>query len=168
MLDALRPHRLKGNVLELDCRELRERGICGVILDLDNTLTRWRSIDIAPEVVEWIDGLAQAGMRACIVSNAISFRRVKVVAERLGLPWISRAVKPFPQGYRRAMTLLQTTPDTTAVIGDQLFTDILGGNRLGLFTVLVEPLYPYEAWTTALLQRPLERLVGRVAKVSEQ
>jgi len=164
MLDTLRPHRLKVNILELDCRDLVEHGICGVILDLDNTLTRWRSVDIAPEVVEWIAALSQAGIRACILSNAISIRRVQVVAERLGLPWISRAAKPFPHGYRRAMTLLQTTPATTAIIGDQLFTDIVGGNLLGLFTVLVEPLYPYEAWTTSLLQRPLERLVGRVAK----
>ncbi len=168
MFDSLRPHCLKVNLLELGCRELSERGICGVILDLDNTLTRWRSVEITPEVAGWIAELSQAGIRACILSNSASIRRVQVVAEHLGIPWISRAAKPFPHGYRRAMTLLQSTPATTAIIGDQIFTDILGGNRLGLFTVLVEPLYPYEAWTTSLLQRPLERLIGRLPKSSEQ
>ncbi len=164
MLDSLRPHRLAVTVIELDCHELAACGIRGVILDLDNTLTPWRSSDIAPEVEGWIRALHQVNIRACILSNSASNRRVKPVAERLGLPWISRAVKPLPYGYRRAMQLLQTTPETTAVVGDQVFTDILGGNRLGLYTVLVDPIFPREAWTTALLQRPLERLIGRTAK----
>ena len=168
MLDSLRPHRIALTVVELDCHELAGYGIRGVILDLDNTLTRWGSIEIAPEVDGWICALRQAGLRACILSNSASNRRVQPVAERLGLPWLSRAAKPFPHGYRRAMTLLHTTPDTTAVIGDQLFTDILGGNRLGLYTVLVEPIYPREAWTTSLLQRPLERLIGRIAKDADR
>ncbi|HOF86860.1 MAG TPA: HAD hydrolase-like protein, partial [Armatimonadota bacterium] len=62
---------------------------------------------------------------------------------------------------RRAMAMLETTPDTTAIIGDQLFTDIWGGKRLGLYTILVSPLSPRESLFTRALQRPLERAVGR-------
>ena len=164
MLDSLRPHRLAVTVFELDCRELATCGIRGVILNLDNTLTRWGSIEIAPEVAQWVCDLRTAGITSCILSNSASTRRVRPVAEHLGLPWITRAAKPFPQGFRRAMHLLQTTPESTAIVGDQLFTDILGGNRLGLYTVLVEPIFPREAWTTSLLQRPLERLIGRTPK----
>ena len=57
-----------------------------------------------------------------------------------------------------------TTPDSSAMIGDQLFTDIYGGNRLGLLTILVNPLSPRDALPTKLLQRPLERLLGRAPK----
>lgn len=164
MLEVLRPHRIALQVTDLDCLELHTCGIRGVILDLDNTLTRWRSLEVSPEVVTWIRNLHKLDIRACLLSNAVSIRRVEPVAELLGLPWITRAAKPFAHGFRRAMRILQTTPDTTAIIGDQLFTDILGGNRLGLYTVLVEPTDPREAWTTSLLQRPLERLIGRIPK----
>jgi HAD superfamily phosphatase (TIGR01668 family) len=100
-----------------------------------------------------------------VVTNAASTKRVQPVAEHLGIPWIIRAAKPLPRGYRHAMGLLGTTPATTAMIGDQVFTDILGGNRLGLYTILVDPLpNAREALITRMVQRPLERVVGRVPK----
>jgi HAD superfamily phosphatase (TIGR01668 family) len=145
----------------LDLTLLRERGIRGVLLDLDNTLTPWKSREMTPAVAAWVAALAVAGIGACVVSNAATARRVQSVADVLSLPWITRALKPLPYGFRRAMALLDTTPDTTAVIGDQLFTDILGGNRLGLFTILVDPISPREALFTRLVQRPLERMLGR-------
>lgn len=164
MFESLRPHCILPQLTALDCTELAQLGIRGVLLDVDNTLTRWRSLEIAPEVEAWIQQLQQAGMRACVLSNSASTHRVQTVADRLGLPWITRAVKPLPHNYRRAMQMLETTPETTAIIGDQLLTDILGGNRLGMYTILVEPIDLREAWTTSLLQRPFERMVGRIAK----
>lgn len=145
----------------LDLALLHDRGIRGVLLDLDNTLTPWKSRDIAPAVVDWVRALAGTGIGACIVSNAATARRVRPVADALDLCWITRALKPLPHGFRRAMAMLDTDPASTAVVGDQLFTDILGGNRLGLFTVLVDPISQREALFTKLVQRPLERLVGR-------
>jgi HAD superfamily phosphatase (TIGR01668 family) len=161
---TLRPHWLVAQVSDINCAALAARGVQAVILDLDNTLTPWRSFDIAPAVMAWMAQVKAAGLRACIVSNAATARRVRPVAEELGVPWITRACKPLPGGFHRAMQLLGSTPETTAMIGDQMFTDILGGNRLGLFTILVEPISPHEAWTTSLLQRPLERLLGRVPR----
>lgn len=164
MFDNLRPHRLVQHVAEVDCGELFTQGLRGVIIDLDNTLTAWRSLQVTPEVKTWLSCLQSAGLQACLVSNALSVGRVRPVAEVLRVPWVTRAAKPLPRGFLRGMEMMGTTPDTTAVVGDQLFTDILGGNRLGLFTILVEPLFSEEAWTTSLIQRPLERLVGRLPK----
>ena len=161
MFDQLRPHALARRLTEIDCEALATRGVRGVMLDLDNTLTPWRSLEVPAETREWLERLRRTGLRACLLTNAAGDHRVRPVAESLELPWIVRALKPLPAGFRRAMTLLQTTPETTAMIGDQVFTDIFGGNRLGLYTILVEPLSPREALITKLLQRPLERLVGR-------
>jgi HAD superfamily phosphatase (TIGR01668 family) len=164
MHDFLRPHRHVKRLTELDCTALAAQGLRGILLDLDNTLTAWKSTVISPEVARWIEQLRQVGLQACVVSNAATDARVRPVAEHLGLPWVTRAGKPFARGFQRGMYLMNTTPEQTAMIGDQVLTDIYGGNRLGLFTILVEPCSSREALVTRLVQRPLERLIGREAK----
>jgi len=161
MFKHVHPDYVAHRVTDVQPEELLELGISGVILDLDNTLTLWNSDEVTPEVRAWVDQVRAAGLQACVVSNAVTTLRVCVVADALGIPWVTRALKPLPFGFRRGMRLMRTTPATTAVIGDQMFTDIWGGNRLGLFTILVDPISPHEAFFTRLIQRSLERLVGR-------
>jgi HAD superfamily phosphatase (TIGR01668 family) len=164
MLNLFRPHRVVRGIHELDARELIALGICGVMIDLDNTLAPLRSQDVTPAVEAWCLSLADAGLRGCVVTNASNEWRVRPVAERLGLPWVIKALKPLARGFLDGMRLLRTTPDTTVMIGDQLFTDIYGGNRLGLHTVLVEPLSTYDGWPTERILRPLERWIGRMPR----
>ncbi len=164
MLDRFRPHRLARRLEEVDIADLLARGVQGVILDLDNTLTLWKSTAVTPAVVAWVTRLRAQGLQACVLSNAAGARRVRVVADALGLPWITRAGKPLPRGFRQAMTRMGTTPETTVAIGDQVFTDVWGGNRLGLYTILLDPTSPHESWFTKLVQRNLERAIGRIAK----
>jgi hypothetical protein len=95
-------------------------------------------------------------IQTAIVSNATK-RRVDVFNEKLGLYARYRAFKPSNRGFLKAMTKLKLTPEETAVIGDQLFTDVRGGNRLGLTTVLVEPLDVNEP-VTVRLKRIFEKL----------
>lgn len=156
-----RPRLVVPHVPDVDCHLLTARGIRGVLLDLDNTLAPWRSQQIFHGVEAWIAGVRDAGLYACIVTNASNAGRVRPVAETLGIPWVTRALKPFAGGFRRGMAALGTTPDTTAMVGDMLLTDILGGNRLGCYTVLVDPHSTHEAWPARFIQRPLERLIGR-------
>lgn len=167
MFDRFRPYQVAHRLVELDCNELLAHGIRGVILDLDNTLTAWRSTNVSGEVERWVERLRNAGLLACVVSNAATATRVRPVADRLGLPWVTRAVKPLSTGFLRGMRLMGTSSKETAVVGDQVFTDIFGGNRLGLFTILVDPVSSREAFITKLLQRPLERIVGRIPKESD-
>lgn len=150
------------HLCDISLNELAARGVRGILIDMDNTLTPWRSHIISPEIELWLGKLRELGMSACLVSNAGTVKRVRPVADRLGIPWVTRAAKPLARGFRRGMKLINTTPETTAMVGDQVFTDIYGANRLGIYTILVDPMTSKEALITRMLQRPLERLIGRV------
>src|SRR5690606_10890430 len=142
-------------MLEVDRNDLARRGIRGLILDLDNTMAEYGQAAISPATRAWIQTAKERGFRVCITSNARP-GRVKAFAEALDVPGIPYAVKPVRRAFRRALKILGTTPQETAVIGDQLFTDVLGGNRMGMYTVLVNPLSAVELGTTRLVRR-LER-----------
>jgi len=140
MLDTLRPDMMAGAIWEIDLERLRERGIEGLIVDLDNTIVDWNRRSIRDEVRGWLERARRMGLRVCIASNARSKARVSGIADEVGALWLAPVGKPSRRGLRRAMHLLGTAPSTTALIGDQLFTDVMGGNRLGLLTILVRPL----------------------------
>ena len=132
-----------------------------LLIDLDNTLLP-RDTNIVPDEKRvWSSNLRDAGMCACLVSNNWH-ERVKAVADELGFSLVDKALKPLPFAFRRGLGLLEAEPHETAVIGDQLFTDILGGNLIGATTVLVRPLSDTDLPHTLLL-RHLERtlLAGR-------
>jgi HAD superfamily phosphatase (TIGR01668 family) len=156
------PHRIVDAVTDIDLQELWGRGIRGVILDLDNTLVRWRREEMTPEVVAWLQALKATGFQLAILSNAILSKRSERIAERFGGINIRRARKPRRSGFRRAMEAMGTTPATTAIVGDQMFTDIWGGNRVGIYTIMVKPIAPGEFLYTRYVSRPPERLLLRL------
>lgn len=157
VLRYLAPRMYCNSLAEVSADYLRRIGIRGVILDLDNTLVPWsESRTRAPER-EWVADCRRQGLRLCILSNTHRMARLRALASELGIPHI-RGGKPSRRGFRTAMTLLGTSPDETAVIGDQLFTDVLGGNRAGLYTVLVRRMSDREFIGT-YLSRAAERLV---------
>lgn len=158
MLKLLRPDIMIEAIWELDAQSLRERGIAGVIMDLDNTIVDWNRSELRDEVRQWMERARAAGLRLCIASNSRSKRRVSAVAEQIGAQWLAPAAKPSRRGLRRAMNLIACQPDTTCLIGDQLFTDIMGGNRAGMLTVLVRPLSSRDFPATKIM-RLLERLL---------
>ncbi len=162
VLHLFRPHYVIARLEELDYRVLVSRGIRGVMLDLDNTLVPWGCQLLSQGVIDWIAGMRHAGLSGCIVTNAGRVSRVRPVAEFLDLPWVATANKPLPWGFTRGMRIMGTEPETSAMVGDLMTMDILGGKRLGIFTVLVEPLSKREALATRVLQRPIERLLRSV------
>jgi HAD superfamily phosphatase (TIGR01668 family) len=130
-----------------------------VLLDLDNTLVPYRTLGEAPEgLLEWLQALKEAGVQVILVSNG-SRRRVHYWREKLEIPGFGPAGKPW-FGFRKALRRLALTPREVAVVGDQLFTDVLGGNLIGAYTVLVPPLSKKEMGYTRLV-RKLERWVLR-------
>jgi HAD superfamily phosphatase (TIGR01668 family) len=151
----LKPDLMVNSVTEVDPAALVAIGIEGVILDLDNTLVLWHREEMADHIVEWLERVREAGLKICILSNSVLSKRSDRIAERLGCPNVRQARKPSRSGFRRAIAAMQTTPHTTAMIGDQMFTDILGGNRMGVFTIMVEFVY------TRYISRPPERLLLR-------
>ena len=154
------PNLYHASVYKLPVEELKERGIRGLIFDLDNTVLNWNVREVTPETRSLFNRLKAEGFRSCLVSNNKK-DRVEAVARILGIPAISKAGKPRRGAFRQALTVLGTGKEETAVIGDQLFTDILGGNRFGLYTVLVVPLSRREFIGTQLM-RWVERLLLRI------
>jgi HAD superfamily phosphatase (TIGR01668 family) len=156
------PHRMADSVLEIDVEQLKAKGIEGVILDLDNTLVRWAREELTEEILAWIDSLRKADIKFCLLSNSVLSRRVERVAAIFRCPNIRKARKPRADGFHRAMKTMNTTPATTAVIGDQMFTDILGGNRVGIYTIMVKPMSKGEFVYTRYVSRPPERFLLRL------
>ena len=160
LLQLLCPDECVGSVPLIDLTNLKNRQIEALLLDLDNTIVPWRSYDVAPEVAEWVSK-ARQGMKVCLVSNSRTPRRVSKLAEELRVSFVKQGGKPRRVGFKAALKLLGVEPSRAAVIGDQVFTDILGGNRLGAHTILVRPLHRREFIGTKV-SRLAEKLVLRM------
>lgn len=165
MIDYLLPDIYVNSIFEIPLDSLYERNIRALILDLDNTVTEWNSSQVRPEVVEWVRMARARGFKLCLASNN-SRARVDAVARSLNIPYVYNAGKPRRRAFRHAMKILECAPGETAVIGDQVFTDVLGGNRLHLLTVLVVPMNPREFIGTRIV-RLLERMILRKIKRTE-
>jgi hypothetical protein len=144
-------------VLDIDLDALEADGVDTLLVDLDNTLLP-RDTNVVPDDLKaWAAGVREHHMRVCLVSNNWH-ERVHHVASELGFDLVSKAVKPLPFAFLKALKKCGSTRAKAAVIGDQLFTDVLGGKLLGMKTVLVVPLSQTDLPHTLLLRR-LERLV---------
>jgi HAD superfamily phosphatase (TIGR01668 family) len=159
MIELLYPRIYVDSLLDIPLKRLRERNIKAFILDLDNTITEWNSNELRSEIIEWFRLIKDEGFKACILSNNAE-QRIEKVAVRLGIPFIHRAAKPRRHSFFSAVKLLEVSNHEVAVVGDQIFTDVLGGNRAGLFTILVKPLARREFFGTKI-NRTLELFVLR-------
>jgi HAD superfamily phosphatase (TIGR01668 family) len=160
MIDLLCPRLYVSSLFDINLEDLCQRGIRGILFDLDNTIIPRHLDDFSAEVSCWMNEVRQRNFKACIFSNNKA-KRVYALAELLGLPAVCQAAKPRRRAFRRALELMGTAPAETAIVGDQVFTDILGGNRLGLYTILVVPMPGREFWATRLINRQLEKFVLR-------
>lgn len=158
------PNEYVHSVTEVDLRKLKQRGIRNLLIDLDNTLVPWRRLEVRPEIRDWVASAIEQEMRLCIVSNTRNTRRLHDLAGQLGIPYVRRGLKPRRLGFLVALDLLHGSANDTAVIGDQIFTDILGGNRLNLYTILVAPLHQREFFGTKIsrfFERRILRMLNR-------
>ncbi|MCS7208925.1 MAG: YqeG family HAD IIIA-type phosphatase [Fimbriimonadales bacterium] len=144
------------SVAEITPARLQAHGICALLLDLDNTITPWRSRQVPPEIAEWVKRMQAAGIKLCFVSNTRNLGRLQRLSEQLNIPYARGPMKPRRAMLRRALEMLSVSPQQAAIVGDQLFTDIWGGNRLGLYTIWVRPMHPREFIGTKV-SRQVER-----------
>ncbi|MGH2453849.1 MAG: YqeG family HAD IIIA-type phosphatase [Candidatus Rokuibacteriota bacterium] len=161
ILELFRPRRVAARLADLDPVALSAEGIRGLVVDVDNTLVPYGSAAPTEEARRWVAAARDAGLRLVLVTNNRT-RRTRAVADGLGLPVASGLMKPSTSGLRRALAMMRTAPEETALVGDQLLTDILAGNRLGLFTILVQPMGRHEFPTTRLINRTIERVLVRL------
>ena len=127
-------------VTEVTVADLKDAGIDTVILDLDNTLVEWQRHEVPAAVRHWLKELKDAGMKLCLLSNTRFGRRLTKLSGELEIPYVRRAMKPSRKGFEAAMELLGSEPSRTVMIGDQMFTDVWGANRSGIYSIMVRPM----------------------------
>lgn len=130
---------LQGSILELTAPLIAQYGLKGLVLDVDDTVISTRSAIVPPEVKTWVEEIQQT-VQLTLVSNNLSRARIRRVASVLELPYFFGARKPSRRKVRQAVAAMNLDLHEVGMVGDRLFTDVLVGNRLGMFTILVEPM----------------------------
>lgn len=160
MLAVFCPNLYVSSICQVDLSRLAAVGIRGIAFDIDNTVVHWGSPDVSDAVFEWLGEAKARGFRMCILSNSRK-SRIDAISRTLGIP-SAKGLKPMKSAFRSALAVLGTAPQETAVIGDQLSTDVLGGNLAGLYTVLVEPMSRNGFVTTRFVRRLEELLLDQL------
>lgn len=155
----LRPTVSVERVTDITPQLVRAMGADTLLLDVDNTLAAHGSPEPFPGSVAWTRRMRDAGVKIIIVSNNYA-HRVAPFAKQYGLPFLCRAFKPLPPGYHRAARILHAKRRETVVVGDQVFTDVLGANLSGMKSILLMPVTP-EASLSFRLRRRLEGPIRR-------
>lgn len=133
------PTRSAGSLYEIEPEELARRGKRLVMLDADNTLLPWRSMEIPDETREWVARCKGAGLDVCILSNTRHPKRLTQIASELGIAFFRGKFKPNPSIYLEALKHFGRGPKEAVMIGDQIFTDMWGANRAGVEGIWVKP-----------------------------
>lgn len=156
----LTPNMQVRKITDITIETLRENNIKGMILDVDNTLI---DLDRVPleGIKEWIDNMKNEGIKFCIASNSLKKDKIEKVAKMLDIPYVHFSVKPTKIGLKKAKQILGIeNNENISEVGDQLFTDVLGTNRMKMFSILTEPLCE-EKVKINTLKRKLEKRVLR-------
>ncbi len=155
MIKLFLPNEYVDSVFDISPEKLKNQGIKAIITDLDNTLVEWDRKNATPRLMEWIESMQKNEILVTIVSNNNQFR-VAAFSDPIGVPFIYNARKPMGRAFRRAIKDMNVKTEETVVIGDQLLTDVLGGNRNNLYTILVVPVAKTDGFFTRI-NRMIER-----------
>ena len=158
MFGFLKPQIYVNSVYNIDLKKLKKiKKIKGIIVDLDNTLVAWGKKEVSQKIIDWVKEAKRLDFKLCIVSNTNS-KRVAEFAKIFNIPYHSKYFKPFSIAFNNGLKILDTKKSETVVIGDQIFTDIWGGNRLKLLTILVVPIVKKDSLGT-FLHRNFEKII---------
>lgn len=162
MMLRLTPHQHLSTVFELDLDGLRARGIRGVVFDLDNTLGSWGFTEWDERILRWLAEVEASGFELAFLSNDEGIDREAVRAKLGDYPLRFNAGKPGTRAFCEMLGALGMDADEVAMVGDQIFTDVLGARRVGLHAVLVRPFDPETETRSTRVRRWLERQILRL------
>ncbi len=155
----LYPKAYFNGVTDITKEFLQKNKIKALILDVDNTLIDYNK-NLSQKVILWAKELKQNGIKLYILSNTNHKEKVEKVAKALDIPYQNLAKKPFKTGFLKVKKILEEQPENIGVVGDQIFTDVIGGNRCKMYTILVDPVDKKDYWYTAW-KRPLENKIKK-------
>lgn len=160
--DLFRPKKIVKDIKEIDFKSLKRKGISALILDIDDTLIPKEVNDIYPAVFEWVVSRKEEGFKLCLTSNSRHPLRVKYIGESLGIPAMHQSFKPLPFAFWKSLEVLKAKPSETAMIGDQLFMDILGGNLVSLYTIYIQHGKEESLWIRKVMRYAEEWIISKL------
>ena len=153
------PNAYLKKVTDITLEFLNDNNIKALILDVDNTLIDYYK-NLSEEIIKWAKDLQNKGIVLYILSNTNKKEKVETVANKLEIPYEMFAQKPFKKGFIRVQKEIKINSENIGVVGDQIFTDVIGGNRCKMFTILVDPAGKKDYWYTAW-KRPIENIIKK-------
>ncbi len=161
----LKPNLKLDKITDITYEMLKRRNITSLLLDVDNTLSTHHGMVLCAGLEEWLKYMKDNGINLLILSNSKK-KRVEPFAEKIGLPFISLGLKPLFTGFARGRKRLNVGRKNLAIVGDQIFTDTLGGNFYGINTILLTPIKP-ESSLRFKIKRRLEKAVYKIYKIED-
>lgn len=155
----LYPKAYFSNVREITYEFLEKNNLKALILDVDNTLIDYDR-NLSEENIIWANSLKEKGIKLYILSNTNKKEKVEVVSKKMDIPYINFAKKPFKSGFEKVKRILNEDYKNIAVVGDQIFTDVLGANRCKMYAILVEPVGKKDILLTRV-KRPIEQFIKK-------
>ncbi len=156
------PNAYLKNVQEITIEFLKENNLKALILDVDNTLIDYYK-NLSEEKIQWAENLKKQGIILYILSNTNKKPKVEMVAKKLEIPFENFAKKPSKKGFIKIQRKINIKAENIGVVGDQIFTDVIGGNRCNMYTILVDPVDKKDYWYTAW-KRPIENIIKKRIK----
>lgn len=157
-MKILYPEQYAESAAQVDYEALRQKDVRLLMFDVDNTLETYNTTLPSRETRQWVRQLKKQGFQIVLVSNGAE-KRVERFAASLGVSYVYRALKPLPVGIRKALDTAGCRPMNAALIGDQIFTDVLGANWAGVHAILTKPLSTVDDEWITRIKRGLERKV---------
>ncbi len=157
------PKMYKKNIYDINYNILKEKNIKCLLFDLDNTLLKVHKEIPKKDVCDLMKKLKK-DFKIYIVSNNSSKKRLSLAADKMGISYVRFAMKPFSRGIKKVQKEGNYNKDEMCIIGDQLMTDVLGGNRFGIFTILTDPLSKQELKVTGINRILEKRKLKKLAK----
>ena len=157
MIKRLYPTQYIQSIFDLDIEKLKEEGIKGIIFDIDNTLVPYDVAEPTQEIISFFDDIQKAGMGITLVSNNTEDRVLKF-NEKLKVLALHKAQNTLTKRFKKDLEMMNYKKEEVIIVGDQIFTDVYGGNCIGIKTYLVVPISDKDEWQTKI-KRGLERQV---------
>ena len=161
----LKPNIKLKKITDISVSLLEKYNINTLILDVDNTMSTHHGQVLTDGLTDWIEMMHKNNIGLIVLSNSKE-ERVKPFAEKIKLPYISLGLKPLPFGYFKALKRANSKRKNTAIVGDQIFTDVLGGNTVGVKTILLTPIKP-EDGLSFKIRRKIEKFLFKIYKIKD-